>query len=96
MKDFDTKWQAGAARARQASRRDEEMPFGFATRVMALAGQRATAPQEIAWDRVLTRLLAVAVGVLIACSAMELPHLRDTQPLKPGIENTVAQLVWSL
>ena len=96
MKDFDTKWQASAARARRASRRDDEMPFGFATRVMALDGQREAAPLEIAWDRVLTRLLAVAVGVLIACSAMELPHLRDTQPMKPGIENTVAQLVWSL
>lgn len=72
------------------------MPFGFASRVMARLGPQATAPLEIAWDRLLTRLLGVAVVVLIVCGAMELPHLREAQPLKPGIENTVAQLVWSL
>lgn len=96
MKDFDTKWQAAAARARQAPRRDEQLPFGFATRVPARAIQPEMMPAEFAWDRVLARLLAGAVAVLVVCGAMELPHLRDAQPLKPGIENTVAQLVWSL
>lgn len=96
MKDFDTKWQAVAAKARQVNWREEQLPFGFATRVTALVGQRVVAPLEVSWDRVLTRLLAVAIVVLIACGVMEFPHLRDTQPLKPGIENTVAQLVWSL
>ena len=96
MNDFDTKWQACAAQARQAARRDEQSPFGFATRVAALAGRPGPIPAEFAWDRWLARVLAGAVAVLVVCSAVELPHLRDAHPLEPGIENTVAQLVWSL
>ncbi len=96
MNDFDTKWQACAARARQTPPRDEQPPFGFATRVVAQAMPPGAAPMDFAWDRVLARLLAGAVAVLLVCAAVELPHFRNTQPLKPGIENTVAQLVWSL
>ena len=96
MNDFDTKWQACAARARQTSPRAEQPPFGFATRVVAQATRPGAAPLEFTWDRVLARLLAGAVAVLLVCAAVELPHFRDSQPLKPGIENAVAQLVWSL
>jgi hypothetical protein len=96
MNDFDTKWQACAARARQAPSRDEQPPFGFATRVLAQAMPPGAAPLDFTWDRVLARLLAGAVAVLLVCAAVELPHFRDAQPLKPGIENAVAQLVWSL
>lgn len=53
-------------------------------------------PVEFAWDQLLARLLAGAVAVLVLCAAVELPHFRDAQPLQPGIENAVAQLVWSL
>ena len=96
MNDFDPKWQACAARARQAHHRDEQPPFGFATRVLTQAMPPGAAPVEFAWDRGLARLLAGAVAVLLVCAAVELPHFRDSQPLKPGIENAVAQLVWSL
>jgi hypothetical protein len=96
MKDFDTKWQACAAHARQVIARDEQSPFGFATRVTEWAGRPGTSPVELAWDHVLARLLAGAVTVLLVCAAVELPHFRDAQPLTPGIENAVAQLVWSL
>ena len=96
MNDFDTKWQAGVARARQSPRRDEQMPVGFVTRVVAQAMPPGAAPVDFAWDRALARLLAGAVAILLLCAAVELPHFRNPQPLKPGIENTVAQLVWSL
>ena len=96
MKDFETKWQACAARARKAARCDEQSPYGFAIRVVALAVRPRSTPVEFAWDRRLARWLAGAVAVLVVCSAVELPHLRDAEPLKPGIENAVAQLVWSL
>ena len=95
MNNFDTKWQTCAARARQTIPRDEQPPFGFATRVLAQAMQPG-APQEFAWDYLLSRLLAGAVAILLLCAAVELPHFRNPQPLKPGIENAVAQLVWSL
>jgi len=96
MKDFDTKWQACAARARSATRRDEQSPFGFAARVVAQADHLGATPAEFAWDRLAVKGLAGAVAVLAVCAAVELPHFRDPQPLKPGVENTVAQLVWSL
>lgn len=97
MKDFDMKWQACAACARQAARHDETAPFGFTTRVAAQASQQpGTRPSELAWDRLAARWLAGAVAVLVVCAAVELPHFRDAQPLEPGIENAVAQLVWSL
>lgn len=96
MKNFDDNWQAAAARARQAAPRDETAPFGFATRVAARASQPGTMPSEPAWNRLAARWLAGAVAVLVVCAAVELPHFRDAQPLEPGIENAVAQLVWSL
>lgn len=96
MRDFDTKWQACAARARQASPRDEQSPFGFATRVAARAVASGTTPMEFAWEHILARWLAGAAAILLVCAAVEMPHFRDAQPLQPGIENAVAQLVWSL
>ena len=51
---------------------------------------------EVLWVRLTLRVLAGAVGVLIVCAALEWPHLRDARPLEPGVENTVAQIVWAL
>jgi hypothetical protein len=96
MKDFDTKWQACAARARQASARDDQAPLGFAGRVVARAARPEMPAVVQVCQRLVVRLLAGAVVVLILCASLEVPHLRDQHPLKPGIENTVAQLVWSL
>jgi hypothetical protein len=96
MKDFDDRWQACAAQARQAAPRDDGVPFGFAARVAARGfASRATAP-EVLWERLAFRLLVSAAALLVICAALEWPHLRDTRPLEPGVENTVAQLVWSL
>jgi hypothetical protein len=96
MKNFDARWQACAARARQATPRDEEAPFGFAARVVARGLRPQSPAPDSAWERLAMRLLAGAVGLLVICAVLEMPHLRNTQPLEPGVENTVAQLVWSL
>lgn len=96
MKTFETKWQTAAAHARQAARREEQAPFGFAQRVAARACPTGPAALEFAWTRLLARLLSGAVAVLLVCVAAEWPHLRDSRPLEPGIENAVAQIVWSL
>jgi hypothetical protein len=96
MQDFDKQWQTVAGLARQAPGRDETAPFGFARRAFALGRQRPTPGPEILWVRLTLRVLAGAVGVLIVCAALELPHLRDARPLEPGLENTVAQIVWAL
>jgi hypothetical protein len=96
MGDFDSKWQACAARARQAAARDDTAPLGFATRVLAFARQRSTPSPESIWERLALRSLAGALALLAVCAVFELPHFRDSRPLAPGVENTIAQLVWSL
>lgn len=96
MNDFDNKWQRCVARARQAPPRDDAAPFGFATRVLA-AGQPPAEPAlERVWERLALSGLACVAAGLAVCAALELPHLRDSHPLNPGVENTVAQLLWRL
>lgn len=96
MSTFDAKWLACAARARQAAARHDSAPLGFATRVLALGLEPvATAPESL-WERLALRSLAGALALLALCMVLELPHLRDSRPLAPGLENAVAQLVWSL
>ena len=96
MQNFDKQWQTVAGRARQAPARDEVAPLGFGRRAVALGWQPQALGWEALWVRLALRVLAGAVGVLIVCAALELPHLRDARPLEPGLENTVAQIVWVL
>jgi hypothetical protein len=98
MNNFDRKWQSCVAQARQAPQRDDTAPFGFAARVQSLATS-TSAPAvslELVWQRLTWQSLLLAGTALIVCAIVELPHLRDAHPLEPGIENAVAQLVWSL
>ena len=96
MKSFDEKWQAAAARARQARRPDEAAPLGFATRVAARALRSESGSSEILWLRLALRSLAGVLTVLAIYALLELPHVRERHPLAPGVENTVAELVWAL
>jgi hypothetical protein len=98
MNDFNAKWQACAARAREASRPDEEAPFGFAARVQraVLASTTSSPGLEFAWQRLTWRSLGFVGAILLICAIVEVPHLNDRKPLEPGIENAVAQVVWNL
>jgi hypothetical protein len=96
MQNFDKQWQTLAGRARQAPGRDEGAPLGFAARAVALGWQTQALGLEVLWVRLTLRVLAGAVAALIICAAFELPYLRDTRPLEPGLEDTVAQIVWAL
>jgi hypothetical protein len=96
MKDFDANWQACAARARSTPPVDERAPPGFAARVVALAAVSETPSLVEVWQRLVLRVLAGTACLLVICLVLELPYFRERRPLEPGIENTVAQLVWSL
>jgi hypothetical protein len=98
MKDFDLRWKQCCVRAQETRGRDESAPFGFAGRVVALGSERLTtpAPLEVVWQQLTMRSLGLVGAILVVCAVVELPHLRDRKPLDPGIENTVAQLVWTL
>ncbi len=96
MNDFDERWQTVVGRARQTPSRDPQAPFGFAARVVARGWQPQVLGLEEVWARLALRSLAGALGVLLVCAVLELPHFRDPCPLEPGLENTVARLVWTL
>lgn len=96
MKRFDERWQAMAAQARQAPPRGDAAPFGLAQRVTARMRGSAAKPGDDVWERLALRWLAGAAVILAICAAIEAPHLRQPNPLDPGVENTVGQLVWSL
>jgi hypothetical protein len=96
MNDFDSKWQACAMRARQAAPRDDAAPFGFATRVLAVGWPRPAVSPAGVWERFALGSLAGVLALLAICAVLELPHFRDSRPLEPGVENTIAQIVWSL
>lgn len=98
MLEFDRRWKALTRRARLAPPREEGAPFGFSTRVLARAWakEHSGVAADVAWRRLSRGSLAVVYAVLVICAVMEWPHFRDRRPLDPGIENTVAQLVWAL
>jgi hypothetical protein len=96
MKDFDKKWQICVAKARQAPARSESPPLGFATRVLGQKRSTMEKGFEVIWERLALRLLAGVAVVLMVCAVLDLPNLRAAPLLKPGIENTVCQLVWKL
>ena len=99
MSQFDARWEVCVARGRSESRRDEAAPYGFATRALsAVAARRANeaVSLDLVWHRLTLRSLRWIGAVLLVCAVFELTHWRERRVLDPGIENTVAQLVWSL
>jgi hypothetical protein len=96
MSDFEERWRICAARARQAPACSERPPLGFAWRVLSQDVPATELGLEALWERLAMRWLAGAAGVLLVCAVIELPKLHAAPLLKPGIENTVAQLVWKL
>ena len=96
MKRFEDNWRALAAHAREAAPRDVEAPLGFATRVVARAWAREAPAADLVWNRIVPRFLAGALAILFICTALEWRHLGGGHPLAPGIENSVAKIVWTL
>ena len=98
MSEFDVRWQACVGCGRQSPRPNEAAPFGFASRVLAVAwdSPASRVSLETFWQRVTFASLGILTLLLLVCAVVEMPHLGDRQPLEPGIENTVAQVVWSL
>jgi hypothetical protein len=96
MNDFDTKWKQCAAWARQAAPSDERPPIGFTTRVTAIGLRQPENENAATWERLLPGSLAGVLALLVICAFLELPHFHNPRLWQPGVENTVAQLVWSL
>lgn len=98
MKNFEPRWQQLTAKARQSPPREESAPAGFAGKVVARAFNRPESQPETdpGWDRLMIRFFAGALATLAIIAALEGRHLRHSSLFDPGIENSVAQLVWTL
>ncbi|MBI3849121.1 MAG: hypothetical protein HY298_02345 [Verrucomicrobia bacterium] len=98
MNRFDRNWQVGAAAARKAPVPPlREIPFGFATRVVALwRAQARTVSPDVIWERLSLRALVCASVLLLLSLAWSSSMSADGQLLKPALEHTVADLFWML
>ncbi len=96
MNDFDTKWRLCAARARQASCPDPNVPLGFAARVVARGFAAPVPSWEALWERWAFRVLLGTAALLLICAALEAPYCRERSPLSLEVGNTMAQVIWSL
>lgn len=102
MKAFDRRWETLVARSRSAlaSKAEAAAPPGFATRVVALAADARIAGAEAwaleLWIRRTRQALAVVTLLGLALLAFDRPTTRHKALSTPGIENTVAQILWRL
>ena len=95
MKDFDSRWQKLADRARQATPVEAEMPLGFATRCLARSRAEAGDSSADVWERLGLRTLAAATLVLAICLTANFAK-PESRSLSPHVEEAVAQLFWML
>lgn len=97
MKNFDERWSDLAARVRTTPSEDTAAPLGFATRVVARAASRNTgSAAEDLWLQWARRSVALVAGVGLVLGTMEVRAGRPHDLRPPGVENTVAQVLWTL
>lgn len=102
MKEFNRRWETLVARSRDAvaSKVEGDAPPGFAARVVALAADAREAGAEAwileLWIRRTRQALAVVALLGLLMVAWERHATRQSQLSNPGIENTVAQILWRL
>lgn len=98
MSEFDRRWQelAGQARKVPATPADDIAPLGFATRVLARRPAPAGPASEDLWLRWLRPSLATMAAVAVVLTGLEVRASRAPVLTRPGIENTVAQVLWKL
>lgn len=105
MNDFHQRWNELVARAKaipgSAAPDDTSPPAGFATRILALAREAGAIPSpevdwEAYWLRRARQSLALAFVVAVVMVGLDLRQRSRPALGHPGIENTVAQLLWQL
>jgi len=99
MNEFDQRWQAGAARAREAEpRNDAEAPPGFTQRVLARAARTPRSIEwlmESLWTRFTLRTLVFAAGILLAVLAFDDFTQANGASFVPELEPSPTVLPWT-
>lgn len=95
MNEFERRWKIAAAAARGTENElDPQIPFGFATRVVAHR-QTAPAPALIqVWQRLAWRVLGGVAVALAAMLAIDVALSPQDDPLTPEVGNTVSEVFW--
>ncbi len=91
MKRFEEKWQECAAQARAADAEPDELPFGFADRVLN-QWHRVEPPQETGdavWMQLGLRTLLAMSAVFVVFALIQWNTESQTAPLRPTIEVTI-------
>lgn len=93
MNEFDHRWQACAAQARQDVAGPVPVPAGFATRAWARWTGRSHTSLAAVWTALSFRALILATLVLVVLATAEFSTPAADNALTPHLEDVVAN-VW--
>jgi hypothetical protein len=95
--NFDERWKIAAAAAQRATKETSmEMPFGFATRVVAHWPAQAAPSVAWLWQKLALRVLGAVLLVLVTLAALEFTDNGDRESWRPEISDTVGESFWML
>ena len=93
MHEFDRRWQACAAQARQGVAAPVQVPAGFATRTWARWTASSRPSPAAVWTALSLRALILATAVLAVLAVAEYATAAAGSALTPHLEDVVAN-VW--
>ncbi len=98
MNEFDRRWKLAAAAQRGADATEsEDVPFGFATRVVAQwRSGGGELPLAVIWQRLAWRVLGGVATALALVIAMHVTLDTDGDALAPDVADTIPELFWLL
>jgi hypothetical protein len=96
MTEFDRRWQACAARARQAAPEPAAVPAGLATRAWAQWTAQSAGSAAALWTALSFRALVLATIALIVCAAAEFYAAPRGSVFAPHLEDIVTNVMGTL
>jgi hypothetical protein len=94
---FDERWKIAAEAARHAAPAPAtEMPFGFATRVVARWRTLPAPTLTALWQAIALRVLGAMLLLLAVLAALDFSDTREGDSWRPAISDTVGDYFWML
>ena len=98
MNEFDRRWKFAAAVGREANETQPgDVPFGFATRVVAQwRSGGGELPLAVIWQRLAWRVLGGVATALALVVAVHVTLDTEGDELAPDVADTIPELFWLL
>jgi hypothetical protein len=93
MNDFEKRWQSAIDAARRTPARDDNAPFGFASRVATLRSSASSASTFFLWWKFTWRAIGIAALLLVASAAMNWSASSESA-LDPAIADSMNDVMW--